>query len=180
MVWVVYRTVWYLLSLLFVRVRHIFLWVSLVTADTPRKHMTSYIVTIHEWYIVCKAINCLNVLYPLCKNLFCHHLILLYCSGLSGEWLFFHLIQDIHKRMVWFQKLTRNLFLTLHEHNIHRQQQQMSQVSHALPAVRFSCLLWGRGASFQDGVAAGKCFMCAAFWGVQICDYSAAWVSCTV
>ena len=29
------------------------------------------------------------------------------------------------------------------------------QVSHALPAVRFSCLLRGRGASFQDGVAAG-------------------------
>jgi hypothetical protein len=28
------------------------------------------------------------------------------------------------------------------------------QVSHALPAVRFSCLMRGRGASFQDGVAA--------------------------
>jgi len=30
------------------------------------------------------------------------------------------------------------------------------QVSHALPAVRFSCLLRGRGATFQDGVAAEK------------------------
>ena len=37
------------------------------------------------------------------------------------------------------------------------------QVSHALPAVRFSCLLLGRGASFQDGVAAGKGFLCAPF-----------------
>ena len=37
------------------------------------------------------------------------------------------------------------------------------QVSHALPAVRFSCLLRGRGASFQDGVAAGKGFLCAPF-----------------
>ena len=37
------------------------------------------------------------------------------------------------------------------------------QVSHALPAVRFSCLLWGRGAGFQDGVAAGKGFLCAPF-----------------
>ena len=37
------------------------------------------------------------------------------------------------------------------------------QVSHALPAVRFSCLMWGRGASFQDGVAAGKGFLCAQF-----------------
>ena len=32
------------------------------------------------------------------------------------------------------------------------------QVSHALPAVRFSCLLQGRGASLQDGEAAGKRF----------------------
>ena len=37
------------------------------------------------------------------------------------------------------------------------------QVSHALPAVRFSCLLRGCGASFQDGVAAGKGFLCALF-----------------
>jgi hypothetical protein len=37
------------------------------------------------------------------------------------------------------------------------------QVSHALPAVRFSCLLRGRGASFKDGVAAGKGFLCAPY-----------------
>ena len=37
------------------------------------------------------------------------------------------------------------------------------QVSHALPAVRFSCLLRGRGASFQDGVAVGKGLLCAPF-----------------
>ena len=37
------------------------------------------------------------------------------------------------------------------------------QVSHALPAVRFSRLLRGRGASFQDGVVAGKGFLCAPF-----------------
>ena len=37
------------------------------------------------------------------------------------------------------------------------------QVSHALPAVPFSCLLRVRGASFQDGVAAGKRFLCAPF-----------------
>ena len=37
------------------------------------------------------------------------------------------------------------------------------QVSHALPAVRFSCLLRGRGASFQDGVSARKGFLCAPF-----------------
>ena len=37
------------------------------------------------------------------------------------------------------------------------------KVSHALPAVRFSCLLRGRGVSLQDGVAAGKGFLCAPF-----------------
>ena len=37
------------------------------------------------------------------------------------------------------------------------------QVSHALPAVRFSWLLRSRGVSFQDGVAAGKGFLCAPF-----------------
>ena len=37
------------------------------------------------------------------------------------------------------------------------------QVSHTLLAVRFSCLLRGRGVSLQDGVAAGKGFLCAPF-----------------
>jgi hypothetical protein len=37
------------------------------------------------------------------------------------------------------------------------------QVSHVLPALRFSSLLRGHGASFQDGVAAGKGFLCAPF-----------------
>jgi hypothetical protein len=37
------------------------------------------------------------------------------------------------------------------------------QVSHALPAVRFSRLLRGRGASFQDGVAVGEGVLCAPF-----------------
>ena len=37
------------------------------------------------------------------------------------------------------------------------------QVSHALPAARFSCLVRGSGASFQDGVAAGKGFLCSPF-----------------
>ena len=37
------------------------------------------------------------------------------------------------------------------------------QVSHTLPAVRFSCLLRGPGVSLQDGAAAGKGFLCAPF-----------------
>jgi hypothetical protein len=37
------------------------------------------------------------------------------------------------------------------------------QVSHSLPAVRFTCLLRGREASFHAGVAVGKGFLCAPF-----------------
>jgi hypothetical protein len=48
------------------------------------------------------------------------------------------------------------------------------QVSHALPEVRFSCSLRGRGTSFQDGVSAGEAFLFDPFRSVQICDYSAA------
>ena len=36
-------------------------------------------------------------------------------------------IQGIHKRMVRFQKVTRNLFLTLHGHSVHRQQRKLSK-----------------------------------------------------
>jgi hypothetical protein len=39
----------------------------------------------------------------------------------------FAAVQCVHKRMVQFQKLTRNLFLTLHGHNVHRQQRQLSK-----------------------------------------------------
>ena len=75
--------------------------------------------------------------------------------------------------MVQFQRLTRNLFLPYTGKRTPSAAATV-QVSHALPAVRFSCLLRGRGASFQYGVAAGKGFLCAQFWGVQICDYSLA------
>ena len=51
----------------------------------------------------------------------CHILSNWQCS------LFLLNIQVIHKRMVRFQKLTRNLFLTLHGHNVHRQQRQLSK-----------------------------------------------------
>ena len=36
-------------------------------------------------------------------------------------------IQGVYKRMKRFQKLTRNLFLTLHGQNVHRQQRQLSK-----------------------------------------------------
>ena len=69
-------------------------------------------------------------------------------------------IQSIHKRMVRFQKLTISLFLTLHGRNLIRQQRQLSMRYQQLIS---HCLLRGRGASFQDGAAAGKRFLCAPF-----------------
>ena len=44
----------------------------------------------------------------------------------NSHFLFTRILQGLHKRMVRFQKLTRNLFLTLHGHNVHRQQRQLS------------------------------------------------------
>ena len=42
-------------------------------------------------------------------------------------YIYIHIqIQGTHKIMMRFQKLTRNLFLTLHWHNVHRQQRQLS------------------------------------------------------
>jgi hypothetical protein len=69
-------------------------------------------------------------------------------------------IQGIHKRMVQFQKLTRNLFLNLHGHNVHRHQRQLSQfLIRYWQFASHAC----RGASLKDGVAAGKGFLCAPF-----------------
>jgi hypothetical protein len=62
--------------------------------------------------------------------------------------------------MVRFQKLTKNLFLTLHGHNVHRQQRQLSKflMRYQQFASHAYC-----GASFQDGVAAGEGVLCAPF-----------------
>ena len=60
-------------------------------------------------------------------------------------------------------EVNKKLFLPLHGRNVHRQQRQLSQVSHALPAIRFSCLLRGRGVRLQDGAEAEKGFLCAPF-----------------
>ena len=91
------------------------------------------------------------------------------------------IIQDFYKWVVQFQKLTRNLFLTLHGQNVHRQQRQLSKFRMRYQQFARSCLLRGRGVSFQDVAAAGKGFLCAPVWGVQVCDYSAAvQLQCTV
>ena len=57
--------------------------------------------------------------------LICHYL----CPSFYHSFIviYFIFIQGMHKRMVRFQKLTRNLFLTLHGQNVHHQQQQLAK-----------------------------------------------------
>ena len=76
-------------------------------------------------------------------------------------------MQGIHKRMVRFQKLTRNLFLTLHGHNVHRQQRQLSRflmryqqfASHAYcgAAGPVSKMASRHGASFLNRARNSRC-----------------------
>ena len=69
-------------------------------------------------------------------------------------------IQGVYKGMVRIQKLTRNLFLTLHGQNVHRQQRQLSKF--LMRYQQFASHAYCR-AGFQDGVAAGKGILCASF-----------------
>ena len=68
-------------------------------------------------------------------------------------------MQGVQKRMVRFQKFISHLTQAQHTPST----AATVQVSHALPAVRFSCLLRGRGVNFKDGVAAGKRLLCVLF-----------------
>jgi len=63
-------------------------------------------------------------------------------------------IQGIHKRMMRVSKVNKKLISQLTWAQRTPSAAATVQVSHALPAVRFSCLLRGREASFQNGVAA--------------------------
>ena len=65
--------------------------------------------------------------------------------------------------MVRFQKLHKKFISNLTRAQRTPSAEATVQVSHALPADRFSCLQRGHWASFQDGVAAGKDFLCAPF-----------------
>jgi len=62
--------------------------------------------------------------------------------------------------MVGFQKLTSNLFFTLHGHNLQHQQQLLSKFLMRYQQFAYHAYC---GASFQDGIAAGKGFLCAPF-----------------
>jgi len=81
-------------------------------------------------------------------------------------------IQGIHKRMVRFRKWTRNLFLTLYAHNVHRQQQQLSKF--LMRYQQFDSHAYcGAAGPVSKMASKQEKALCAPSWGVQICDYSA-------
>jgi hypothetical protein len=66
----------------------------------------------------------------------------------------------VHKIMRRFQKLLTNLFLTLHGHNTHCQQWELSKF--LMRYQQFASHAYCR-TSFQDGVTAGEGFLCIRF-----------------
>ena len=78
-------------------------------------------------------------------------------------------------------KVNKKFISHLTRENVHSQQRQLSKFLMLYQQFARSCLLQGHEVSLQDGAAAGNGFLCAPFWGVQICDYSAAvQLQCTV
>ena len=55
-------------------------------------------------------------------------------------------------------KVNKNLFLTLHGHNVHRQQRQLSKFLMRYQQFARSCLLRGCGATLQNGAQQEKAF----------------------
>jgi hypothetical protein len=72
----------------------------------------------------------------------------------------FYYIPGMHKIMVKFQKLIKNVFIILHMHNIHCQQRELSTflMGYQQLASHGYC-----GTSFQDGVRARLGFLCTPF-----------------
>ena len=69
--------------------------------------------------------------------------------------------------MVRFQKLTRNLFLTLHGHNVHRQQRQLSKFLMRYQQFAFHAYCGAAGPISKMGPQQEKAFCVLRF------DYSA-------
>ena len=60
-------------------------------------------------------------------------------------------------------KVNKKFISHLTGQDVHRQQRQLSKFLMRYQQFARACLLRGCGASFQDGLAAGKGFLCAPF-----------------
>ena len=89
---------------------------------------TSFVCYVYVQYVPCY----LSLIIYIC-------MLCCFCNWPSGCWFrtsinmnwieLNWIIQCVYEWMVQFQKLTINLFLTLHRHNVHRQQRQLSSFS---------------------------------------------------
>jgi hypothetical protein len=112
-----HSTAWSLLSEFWNRTMHMFIIASM--RATYPAHLTDLVI--FRDYIYSECIQLLFACMALTD----------WC--LYWTWIVFTVfinwivIQGVYKRMVRFQKLTRNLFLNLHGQNVHRQQRQLSK-----------------------------------------------------
>ena len=60
--------------------------------------------------------------------------------------------------MVQFQKLTRNLFLTLHGQNVHRQQRKLSKFRMRYQQFAFHTYCWAAGSVYEMAPQQEKVF----------------------
>ena len=65
--------------------------------------------------------------------------------------------------MVQFQKLTKNLFLTLHGHNVHHQQRQLSKFLMCYQQFTFHAYCGAAGSVSKMALQQEKGFLCALF-----------------
>ena len=122
----------------------------------PDKPTSVYTFVRHSCFIVCYEgtdLLFLALLLWLCLNIITYGFIALYTHTRTGYTQKNGAVSKVNKKCI--SHLTRGQCTPSAAATV--------QVSRALPAVRFTCLLRGRGASFQDGVAAGKGFLCAPF-----------------
>jgi hypothetical protein len=79
------------------------------------------------------------------------------CQEPRSLWI----LQDIHKGMIRFQKLIKNLFLTLHEHNIHCQQRRLFKFLMPTAGPRDQFPRWRRS---RRRLSLCSCLRCADLW----------------
>ena len=81
----------------------------------------------------------------------------LYYWLISSDTLSIH-IQGVYKWMVHFQKITRNVFLTLHGQNVHRQQRQLSKFLMRYQQLAFHAYCGAAGSVYKMAPQQEKAF----------------------
>ena len=89
--------------------------------DKYRISVLFYIFYYHVFLALCAQNVCIK------GASLCMYIYMCVCMYVCTYVYIYIYIQGVYKWMVQFHKLTRFLFLTLHGHNVHRQQRQLSK-----------------------------------------------------